>query len=211
MATSFEAGISPQFTPLFAEARAVQAGPAWLSALSARGGFAPDLPFVTPSVAPVEGEREANEALACAHAAGLAEGRLLAEAEFAIAAEARAALGASLTRLDEAMQQQLALRLAETVAALCEAALAPLAIDPEALQRRCINAAGMVGDGIIDASLRLHPDDIALLDPGFASTWHLVPDVALERGSVVLDMAEGAVVDGPGEWLGALREALGLC
>jgi hypothetical protein len=38
-----------------------------------------------------------------------------------------------------------------------------------------------------------------------------VPDPLLERGSVVFDMAEGAVVDGPGEWIAALREALGLC
>lgn len=199
------------FQPLFALAPAAPAGPAWLSALSARGGFSPDLNFAAPPPELTDEAQEAEDALARAFAAGVAEGRVAAQNEFADHAEAHGALAASLTRLDEAMQQQLAQRLAETVAALCEAAMAPLTLDAEALQRRCIRAAGIVGEGIIDASLRLHPDDVALLDRGFASTWHLVPDAMLERGTVVFDMAEGAVVDGPGEWHAALREALGLC
>ncbi len=199
------------FQPLFAMAPAAPAGPAWLSALSARSGFSPDLNFAAPLPPLSDEAHEAEEAIARAFAAGMAEGHKAALQEFADSAEVQASLGAALTRLDEEMQQHLALRLAETVAALCEATMAPLTLDPHALQRRCVRAAGMVGDGIIDASLRLHPDDIALLDPGFASTWHLVADPVLERGTVVFDMAEGAVVDGPGEWLAALREALGLC
>lgn len=199
------------FQPLFPSLAAAPAGPAWLTALSGRNGFSPDLHFAAPAPALSDEAQQAEEAIARAYAAGLAEGRTMAQQDFADAAEAHGALAASLTRLDDEMQQQLALRLAETVAALCEAAMAPLTLDADALQRRCIRAAGMVGDGIIDASLRLHPDDIALLDRGFASTWHLVPDPLLERGSVVFDMAEGAVVDGPGEWIAALREALGLC
>lgn len=199
------------FEPLFTAAPAAPAGPAWLSALSARSGFARDLHFAAPVPALSDEAREAEDALARAFAAGVAEGRSQAQEDFAEHAEAYGALAASLTRFDEDVQQRLAVRLAETVAALCEAALAPLTLDPEALQRRCIRAAGMVGDGIIDASLRLHPADITLLDRDFASTWHLLPDPALERGTVVFDTVEGAVVDGPGEWHAALREALGLC
>jgi flagellar assembly protein FliH len=89
--------------------------------------------------------------------------------------------------------------------------MAPYAIDPASLQRRCVAAAARVGEGIIDASLRLHPADIALLDRGFASTWHIVPDAGLERGSVVFDTAEGAIEDGPAQWRMALDEALLQC
>ena len=202
---------SSGFQPLFPSVATASSGPAWLSALSARGGFSPDLNFAAPLPELSDEAQEAEEAVARSYSAGLAAGRVAAQNEFAETAEVHGALAAAFTRLDEAMQQQLAQRLAETVAALCEATMAPLTLDADALQRRCIRAAGMVGDGIIDASLRLHPDDIALLDRGFASTWHLVPDAMLERGTVVFDMVEGAVVDGPGEWHAALREALGLC
>lgn len=217
MATSFEARPEPRFEPRFeplfpAPANAAApSGPAWLTALSARSGFAEDLQFGSPTAVASLEQQAADDALARAFAEGVAQGKALAQEDFAGQGQAHGALTLSMAQLDEAMQQQLAQRLAETVAALCEAALAPLALDREALERRCVRAAGMVGDGIIDASLRLHPDDIALLDRDFASTWHIAPDPALERGTVVFDMVEGAVVDGPGEWHAALREALGLC
>ena len=213
MATLFKPVFASGFTPLFAVSpEAVpDCGPAWLSALANRGGFSADTHFARAANAPGDKQREADDVVARAYAQGEAHGRALAQAEFADAAEIHSALSLSLAQLDEAMQQQLAAHLAEAVAALCEAALAPLVLDREALERRCVTAAGMVGDGIIDASLRLHPDDVALLDRGFASTWHILPDVTLERGTVVFDTVEGAVIDGPEEWRLALREALGLC
>jgi flagellar assembly protein FliH len=213
MATLFSPAFASGFTPLFAAPpeAAPDTGPAWLSALASRGGFSADTAFARAADEPADPARVEQAALAAALAEGEARGRALAEAEFAELAEVRATLSLSLAQLDEAMQQQLAAHLAEAVAALCETALAPLVLDREALERRCVLAAAMVGDGIIDASLRLHPDDVALLDPGFASTWHILPDVTLERGTVVFDTVEGAVIDGPGEWRMALREALGLC
>jgi flagellar assembly protein FliH len=213
MATLFRPAFDPGFTPLFAPAPEAQPddGPAWLSALARRGGFAAGTQFSGAAEVPAAEEPAIDQALADAFARGEAHGRMVAQAELADLAEIRAGLTLSMAQLDETMQQQLAAHLAEAVAALCETALAPLVLDREALERRCVTAAGMVGDGIIDASLRLHPDDIDLLDRSFASTWHILPDVTLERGTVVFDMAEGAVIDGPGEWRNALREALGLC
>lgn len=204
MATSFE--------PMFATRPAPDAGsgPAWLSALSNRGGFSADLNFGAVASPRSDKQAEAEDAIAAAFAQGEAHGRALALAEIAEEAEIHASLSLSMVQLDETMQQQLALYLAEAVAALCETALAPLVLDREALERRCVTAASMVGHGITDASLRLHPDDVAMLDRSFASTWHILPDAELERGTVVFDMAEGAVIDGPGEWRLALREALGL-
>lgn len=205
--------MASSFEPLFAARAAPGAtgGPAWLSALSGRGGFSADLNFAGVASAPSDEQAETDAAIASAFARGEAHGRSMAVADMAEEADIRSSLSLSMTQLDEAMQQQLALYLAEAVAALCETALAPLVLDRAALERRCVTAAGMVGQGITDASLRLHPDDVALLDRSFAATWHILPDVDLERGTVVFDMAEGAVIDGPGEWRLALREALGLC
>ncbi|MFC3099927.1 flagellar biosynthesis protein [Altererythrobacter lauratis] len=205
MASSFE----PLFAP--APAQGSASGPAWMALLSQRGGFSSAGFAARPHQPEPPPQPEPDAALAEAFAQGEAHGRAMAEAAFIETEEARAALTLSLAQLDEGMERELAQRLAECVAALCEATLAPLALDREALERRCVRAAGMVGEGITDASLRLHPDDVRLLDPGFASTWHILPDPMLERGSVVFDTAEGAVVDGPAEWRAALREALGLC
>lgn len=184
------------------------ATPDWLAALAAqpdRGGFTTHLPFgeARANTEP----RIADAALAAAYAEGEAAGMAKAAHDDA----ARKALAFELAGLEGNLRDLLAGRLAEAVAALCEATLAPLALDREALQRRCVDAACAVGEGIIDASLRLNPADIALLDPAFAATWHIIADVALERGTVVFDMPEGAVRDGPEEWRMALREALGLC
>jgi flagellar assembly protein FliH len=187
----------------------------WLDALTARsGGFAPDARF-TPAIPAVAEAEPVAEPLFdqaevdAAYTQGVAAGRAAVEAEIAARDQARTGLSLSLSQLDEALGEQLADRLAQTVMGLCQAAMAPYAIDPAMLQRRCIAAAGVMGEGIIDASLRLHPDDIDLLDRGFASTWHIEPDGALERGTLVFDMAEGAVEDGPAQWRAALAEALG--
>lgn len=195
----------------------VAATPAsWIDVLAAQTGFSADNRYGLSSAdaaaqAMELAQAEQDAALAEALAKAEQRGREAALAEMEAEGKLAGRLALKLKRMDEAMQEQLATRLAETVCALCEATLAPLATDPAALQKRCVDAAGMVGEGIIDASLRLHPADIALLDPGFASTWHIVPDVGLERGSVQFDMAEGAVRDGPAQWRLALREALGLC
>ncbi len=182
--------------------------PGWLAAIGQARGFSAH-PYLSSS-APQPVSSGAPTAEQAAYDEGERAGREAAMADLAKLDTARDKLGLALARLDTELEEHLSARLSETVAALCEATLAPLAIDQEALQARCIAAAGAVGEGIIDASLRLHPDDIALLDPQFAATWHLIPDLALERGTVVFDMPEGAVRDGPEEWRGALREALGL-
>ncbi|QZH76107.1 MAG: flagellar biosynthesis protein [Erythrobacter sp.] len=202
MASSFEPLLHPR----------ADGAPDWLTALAAqpgRGGFTARHTY--EEVLPATMPPAEDPAIAAAYAQGEAAGRAAALAEAALDDAARKALAIELAGLDGELRDVLAGRLAEAVAALCEATLAPLALDREALQRRCVDAACAVGDGIIDASLRLHPADIDLLDPAFAATWHIVADGALERGTVVFDMPEGAVRDGPEEWRIALREALGLC
>jgi len=205
------------FEPLFGGARTpaafADAAPGWLSAFAARGtGFAGDSRFAGADAVPDRADTlHLPEELAAAHADGVAAGRAELAAELAATDEARSGLALSLARLDDQLGETLVSRLSHVVAALCEATMAPFAIDPDSLQRRCVLAAARVGDGIIDASLRLHPDDVALLDRGFASTWHILPDAGLERGSVVFDMAEGVIEDGPAQWRAGLAEALLQC
>ncbi len=208
--------MASSFEPLFGGGDAAQAAPAsWIDALSSRAGFSTDSRF---GLSPADADLLAREQAQAEQDAALAEviaeaeqrGREAALAEMEAEGQIARTLALKLKRMDDSMQEQLSTRLAETVCALCEATLAPMALDPDALQKRCVDAASLVGEGIIDASLRLHPDDIALLDPGFAATWHIVGDAGLERGSVQFDMAEGAVRDGPAQWRLALREALGL-
>lgn len=205
-------GANPEFRPLFA-ARLGQTddgAPAWLTTLAGRGGFAAAPQFAVAARTADDPCEPDDSALARAFADGEAHGRAMAQQDLIEQAETRAGLALSLARLDEALARELTGRLAETVAALCEATLAPLALDRELLERRCVDAAARVGEGVIDATLRLHPDDLDMLDPAFASTWHILSDGSLERGTVIFDTPDGAVVDGPGEWRDALREALGL-
>ena len=207
----------PLFQPLFTSATPAQPasdGPAWLGLLAARGGgdFAGDARFMAAAPEPQAPETlHLPEELDAAYADGMAAGRAALAAELAADDSARAGLAMALARLDTQLGETLADRLSQVVAALCEATMAPFAIDPASLQRRCVLAAAKVGEGIIDATLRLNPADIALLDPGFASTWHILPDPGLERGSVVFDMAEGVIEDGPAQWRAALAEALLQC
>ncbi len=185
----------------------------WFAALCEGGGFQPDPRFAAPVAPPPDdsAQAQADAVLADAIADAERRGREAALEEMASEGAARAALKLSFQRLDENLHEQLAQHMAETVAALCEATLAPLALDPNALQRRCLSAAALVGGEVSVVTLRLNPDDLALLDVDFAARWPITCDPELERGSVVFDTSEGVVRDGPEEWRLALREALGLC
>ncbi|MFB0613809.1 FliH/SctL family protein [Aurantiacibacter poecillastricola] len=210
--------MASSFEPLAGFAATAEADPPapsrpWFEALATGNGFQPDPRFAepTPPPPPEPAQAELDAVLADAIADAERRGREAALSEMASEGAARAALKLSFQRLDENLREQLSTRLAETVAALCEATLAPMALDGDSLQRRCRSAAAQLGEGIGDASLHLHPDDIDLLDADFAREWPIVPAPGQERGTVVFQMPEGIVRDGPAEWRAALREALGLC
>ncbi len=205
--------MASSFEPLAGFAGIAEAEPPtpWFTVLSQSTGFQPDARLGAVPEPASEPEPERPDAvLADMLADAEARGREAVLAEMASEGAARAALKLSFQKLDAQLNEQLAQRLAETVAALCESALAPMALDAEALQRRCLNAAALLGDAT-DARLRLHPDDTALLDPEFAANWTVVPSPEQARGTVVFETTEGTVRDGPDEWRSTLREALDLC
>lgn len=201
-------------------------GASLFEALSRPSGFMPDrrfgseLPAPEPEPEPVvetppEPAEEAPDPIAEAYTEGFAAGYEQASTEaHAKAAEDAAAfegLKLSFARLDSALEEELRLRLRETVAALCEAAIAPLAIDEDGLVRRINRAVSMLSRADDDRVIQLHPDDVALVSARLSEEWHVQPDARLERGTVRIESQNGGVEDGPATWRLAIAEAMHQC
>jgi flagellar assembly protein FliH len=155
---------------------------------------------------------EAPDILADTYGRGYAEGHAQATREAAarVLADdtAREALALSFARLDATLAEDLRLRLRDTVAVLCEAALGPLALDEVALMNRITRAVAMLARADDERVVRLNPADIELLSERLAADWTVLPDPALERGSVRVETPTGGVEDGPAAWRLAIAEAL---
>lgn len=182
------------------------------------GLFSPDARFAPPAPPAPEHEAPAEpeiDPLDAAHARGFAEGlaagRAEAEAARAEADAARAAFAFAFQRLDAELAEALRLRLRETVLALCEASLAPLAIDPEALAHRAKVAAELFRRSDDQRVIRLHPDDHALVAAQLPPGWTYQDDAGLARGTLRVETTSGGAEDGPVQWRRALDEALARC
>lgn len=187
-------------------------------ALSAAGGFRSDARFASlRSASPAEPQRipEPEDPLAIAFAEGYAAGATEAQARADERAQAdsvaREGLTLAFAKLDRDLEEELRQRLRDTVAALCETAIAPLALDQDALLRRIERAVSLLSRADDERIIRLHPDDIDLLSPRFASDWQVVPDRTLERGALRVETSSGGVEDGPDLWRRAIAEALHQC
>ncbi|MCW1383009.1 FliH/SctL family protein [Novosphingobium sp. KCTC 2891] len=156
-------------------------------------------------------EDPVQRAFAEGYAQGADDARAAAMAEMAETDAARHRIETSLSRMDADAVRQLQDRLRQTVLALCEAAIAPAAIDPDALARRVEKAAGMLARAEDARVIRLHPEDLALVHARLPEDWHCEPDPALERGAIRIEGALGGVEDGPDQWRRALEEALRQC
>lgn len=150
-----------------------------------------------------------------AYRAGHADGAVAARAEEAAKfADERArwdAIQLAFARFDEESARVLQDQLRATVAALCEAMIAPTALCPDNLAKRVEQAAGMLRREHDKRAVRLHPDDIALLDGLIDGDITLIPDTAMAPGSLRADTPEGGVEDGPLGWHRALLTAFAEC
>lgn len=165
----------------------------------------------TPQAPPEEQPDPVAEAFAQGFAAGHDHARAEADARAAEDAAMREALNLSFGRLDAVLEEELRLRLRDTVIALCEAALAPLAIDEDALMRRIARAASMLARADDERLVRLHPDDLKLVSPRLSQEWRVKADASLERGTVRIESQNGGVEDGPETWRLAIAEAMHEC
>jgi len=193
-----------------------------LESFSRPSAFLPDVRFGDPCAAvpvPFEPEHEATlpedelpDPVALAYTQGFAAGHEQASAEARADAEAEAAaregLALAIVKLDAELEEELRLRLRETVAALCEAALAPLALDEDALMHRIDKAVSMLARADDERVIRLNPKDIALLSDRLRAEWEVEGDPALERGSIRVESNNGGVEDGPDTWRRVIAEAL---
>lgn len=181
-----------------------------IAALSQSAGFRPSARFggVDSPDRPKQQADPAAEALAQAHAQGFAEGRALAEAEARTMLEAQGQLSLAFERLDQTMEEELRLALREVVAALCERALAPLAIEEEALLARIDKAVAMLSRSYDERTIRLNPDDLSLVSERLRADWTVLPDPSLPRGTLRIESTEGGIEDGPETWRRAIAEAL---
>lgn len=180
------------------------------------GGFSRDARFASVASRPAPPpEAEAPDPIAIAyaegHAAGMAEARAAAEAAAAEADAAREKFSFSFARLDAELAENLRHNLHETVVALSETALQPLAVDAAALARRVERAVAMFVRADDERVIRLHPDDLTIVAAKLPADWQFVPDASLERGALRVETASGGIEDGPLQWRAAITEALRLC
>jgi flagellar assembly protein FliH len=184
------AGWDP-FDPLGEKARAAAAA-------------VPDEPPPAPDPAP--------DPLALARAEGYADGLAAAERIAAQKLETdRAALDAIAARLAElgALERDsLAARLRQTVLHLVAQMVGETGIAADRLAARVDAATQLLADQSEPASVKLHPDDLALLDGRIPARLTAVADPALERGAFRIETRHGAIEDGPGAWLAQLAAAI---
>lgn len=180
------------------------------------------LPIPDGAFRPVRGEQQGEEPITAtdeghdspegadqAHRRGYVEGHADAMAAAAAERERLLALLASADALRPEPSEELAQLIAETVERLVVQIVGEVGIDAAALQRRATAAAAMIADGDNARTLRLHPDDCALLaDMRLGLT--LMPDPGVLPGSIRIDCSAGWIEHGTALYLDALRQELGL-
>ncbi len=160
-----------------------------------------------PTPRPSEPTTDIEGLRAEAFAEGFEQGRQTVMMEFAREREALAALLRSAEALQPEPTGPLAAVLAETVTRMVRQIVGEVKIDPAMLKERAETIAEMVTAESGPARLRMHPDDIAMLD-GVDLGLPLAPDHHLSSGTIVLESGEGWIEDGPQVRLARLRTQL---
>ena len=156
---------------------------------------------------PMEEEPELDP-IADAFARGEVAGRAAAKAEMAIERENLRKLRLNFTAFDAAAMDTLAVDLSETVISLCEQTIAGFVPDAQDLANRCSEAAHRFGEAASQCALRLHPDDMPLLDDALRDQWRVVADPEIARGGLRIEGRDGSISDSPADWRRAIAAAI---
>lgn len=144
--------------------------------------------------------------VAAAKAEGYEEGFAAAQAadgrDQALAEGIAAALAGRVDR------DRVARQLRQTVLFLVAKIVGESGVAPDVLAGRIEAATELLSDAAESAMLRVHPDDVALLEGRLPTTVFAVGDAAVARGSFVLESASTIVEDGPELWLDQLAAAI---
>ena len=153
--------------------------------------------------------------LEAAHAAGYAEGLAAAAAAAAAVREVEsrdqgllAGLADSLAGAGRIDREAVARQLRATVLALTARLVGEVGVSAELLAGRIDAATELLADGAESALLRVHPDDVALLEGRLPKAIFAAGDPGVARGSFVLESASTIVEDGPALWLDQLAAAI---
>ena len=184
------------------------------AALGKRGSFSRDTRYTAPPADAVPAA-PTEDAAEQAYRAGYEDGQIStrAECEAQLQAEraARSAIETAFARFDAESGRHLRERLLETVHALCEEAVLPLALDAEGLARRVEAAASMLQRKHDQRIIHINPDDLELVRDSVAGDLELLPDASVERGGLRVETDDGGVEDGPQQWRRALNEIFDTC
>lgn len=150
--------------------------------------------------------------IAAAHAAGFAEGKAAAVAE---SEDARAREAALLEQVSAALaagahfdRERMAGQLRQTVLHLVSKLVGEVGVAPDVLAGRITAAIDMLADSAESVLLRIHPDDVPLIEGKLPATIFPVGDPHVARGGFVIESASTIVEDGPDLWLEQLAQAI---
>lgn len=144
--------------------------------------------------------------VAAARAEGYAEGIAAAAAEDDRNRALAESIGAALSgRVD---RDRVARQLRQTVLFLVAKIVGETGVAPDVLAGRIETATELLSDAAESAMLRVHPDDVALLEGRLPVTVFPVGDATVARGSFVMESASTVVEDGPELWLDQLAAAI---
>lgn len=217
--TGFVAGFASRHTvaaPLLASAFGASVGFAAATVVRAPapGGprhFNPASPGHRPTAGwnPLDPD-DVTDPIAAAHAAGVAQGRAAAMEEAEQGRVRDAALLTELTRaLDTRFDREgIAERLRRTVLMLVEKLVGDIGVSADLLTARVEAATDLLADPQESALLRVHPDDVPLIEGRLPKTVFAAGDPHVARGSFVLESASTVIEDGPALWLGQLAQAI---
>lgn len=153
-------------------------------------------------VDPVEVARSAG--YDAGYADALVQARATATRDQTLLAQLGEALKAG-GRLD---REAVARQLRQTVLYLVTQLVGEIGIAPDRLANRIATATDMLSDRAEAAMLRVHPQDVALLEGKLPANVFAVGDAGVGQGSFVLESASTIVEDGPELWLEQLAQAI---
>jgi len=178
-------------------------------------GFALNPRFAMPACVPEPVPGDDGDPLLDAFERGYAEGMAMARAEADQRERERDAAAEQIelafARMDEQAGSELRERLRQTVMALCEETVLPLALDMDGLARRVERAAAMLQRAQDEKRVLLNPQDFEVICHRLPATLSAAPDPSVERGALRIETPDGGIEDGPREWRRALAEAFREC
>lgn len=150
--------------------------------------------------------------VATAQASGYAEG-LRAAREEADATTTRDrtlldTLAQSLAHAHHFDRERFAGQLRRTVLHLVGQLVGEIGVSPDLLARRIGSAADLLADAAESALVRMHPDDVPLVEGRLPATIFAAGDASIARGSFVIESASTIVEDGPERWIEQLSHAI---